>query len=893
MTRRLALCLLVPCALLSLAWLPDAQSFRERRDYDLAPLGESLRAYLEARTSTVGLDEAKAELVKTLDELRVEIGGGHPLARSIDVGHALWLSHAYAKQKVRGGKVDSDRLEVGSFRGDGLSYAYRVPRDYDPAERAYPLILAISDWDEKPEEHLRTHWSSSTIRDQAIVVCPEMPATREDWDRVMVNGRPGGLCHVLTALRIAGERFAVDFDRVYVAGRGKGVPAAVAAGNHCPHRFAGVIGRGGDVGALGPDNFENLPTWFAGAGAEATAFQKAAKEAGIDNCELHPTGGEEDVWPWILDHPRRTWPDRVTVVTGKPFPTRVGWLRIAPCAPDARAVAEIDREANSIRIDGEGISNATLYLNDELVDLDRPVTVVCNGVEQDASISRQLANTLDLIHDGTSDPASVYTAVAMFAASGEEAAASARGIPAPDPDYQRRLAEAGGAVEDLWALYEWCRSNDREEKAAAVLRRLLQTDPEHAAAREALGHRRFLDRWFTSDATLERFRRRQDEKAALARGHVKHKGIWMHPDERRLVNKGRVKDHETGQWLTVAERRRLAEGWVRQDLEWIPPEDAGRVDEGRWLVDGEWLDLAQANLRHARIDSMWRIPGPDVLLYSAADREVSLRAMAEMGRAIEDLNRVFGAEPMLPLPVAVLRDEEQYDQFAFGDPDGRRPATHTGRLQLIHSAFFSESWFPLVDGKREYRGMGACYWDALAPNGDLYGVHAARLAVGLSYVDALDPSPKAVRKAVSGGMEPDYYAAFREEKVLPAWLRYGGPVYAERYFHDERVAAGQDPWWPRKWSLDNLERLGGLRPLREVFEGRLDPDDREGGMRLLLEAGLVVAFVVDGECAPVVEAHTKLKRALASGKVGAGHVGGLTKALLEHEAELRTFAGVE
>jgi hypothetical protein len=296
---------------------------------------------------------------------------------------------------------------------------------------------------------------------------------------------------------------------------------------------------------------------------------------------------------------------------------------------------------------------------------------------------------------------------------------------------------------------------------------------------------------------------------------------------------------------------------------------------------------------------MWHIPGPEVLLHSSADRATSLAAMEHMGRAIEDLRRDFGAEPLLPLEVTLLRDEEQYDRFAVGDPDGLRRATHAGRLHVIHSAFFAESWFERVEGKLAFRGMGVCYWDPLAPHGDLYGVHAARLAAGLSYVEALDPSPKAVRQALTskgGGPGPDYWAAWQAEKRLPAWLRWGGAVYAERYFRDPILAPygdpQADPWWARQWSLENLKSRGGMRTLREVLELRLDPDQREESLKLLLEAGLLVAFTVDGGCPPVDEAHAKLKQALLSGRLHANDVRALSEALLANEAQLRAFAGL-
>jgi len=822
----------------ALGSLAVASQDRFLEDDALEPLAASLATYFEARSTGDGRELARSEVATSLAGIAQLLEGGHPLKRPGDLGRALWQSRAYGEQSVRLGKVTEDVFAHGSFAGAGMEYAYRLPKKYDPGQRAYPLILTIPDADEEPADHLRSRWVLREILDGAILVCPAMPEERAEWDRVAVDGRPGGLSHVLTGLRIAAERFAVDFDRVFVAGTGKGVPAAVAAGNTSPQRFAGVIGRAGDAGEQGPENFGNLPTLFTGAGTNATAFQEACRQAGFDNCLLASPGTEEDVWRWMLEHPRRTYPAEVTLVVGQPFPTRAYWLRVAPTAPEAHATATIDRDTNTIKIQSEGVSHVTLYLNDELVNLDAPVNVVCNDVARSTVLSRRLATTLDLLYDGTSDPASVYVVEAFFEAAGEAATS----------------ADAGA---------------------------------EATATFGSEGLR------FRSQAAFERYLASQEQDQAEARGHVQHKAGWIHADERSLANKGWTKDWPTGQWLSGADEKRLAGDWVRQDLEWIPPDEADHVDEGLWKVDGEWVALEVANRRHAKLDTPWRIPSREVILHSSADRRVALGAMEHMARALTDLRKVFGVEPLLPLSVALLRDEEQYDLFAFGAPDGRRQSTDSGRMHVIHSAYFAESAFQRVKGKLTFAGMGVTYWDPLIPYGDLYGVHSARLAAGLSYADAVDPSPKTVKKALRKGPGDGYHEAYEAEKKLPAWLRYGGAVYAERYFHDSTVKGVEgdnDPWWARRWSLDNLRQRGGLRPLDEVFAFALDPADREDGQKLLLEAGLLAAFMVDGDCAPVTAAHGELKRALASGSVHAKDVEALTQALIENESELRAFA---
>ncbi len=432
---------LVPLA--SLLVPPSLSAQEERRDLEgvRQRLAAGLSDYEEARASGAGLDAARSALATRLEELG-EIVGGDPLRHTAELGRALGSSRAPRDPAGRGGKVESDVFGHGSFSGAGMGYAYRLPRDYDPT-RSYPLILAIPGEDEKPADHIRAQWTLPEILDEAILLSPAMPE-REAWDRVMVNGRPGGLCHVLTGLRVATERFAVDFDRVFVVGRGKGVPTAVAAGNYSPQRFVGIIGRAGDATGLPPDNFSNLPTYFAGGGAQARAFAAAAKEAGHDNSVFQADGSEQDIWRWMLDHPRRTYPDRVVLVPGDPFPTRAYWLQVSPSAPQCRATAVIERAANAIRIDTVGIARATVFLNDELVDLSQPVRVVLNGVERSSVVPRHLPTFLDLVDGGTSDPAAVYVARAEYDATG--AAAEPDAAPAADAELEERQTAAGSDV---------------------------------------------------------------------------------------------------------------------------------------------------------------------------------------------------------------------------------------------------------------------------------------------------------------------------------------------------------------------------------------------------------------------------------------------------------------
>ncbi len=857
----------------------------------LVAIGQAIEGYFKARAEHTAVDEARAAVQTALAAAQAKTPGWSPLKSSADLGLALELAAQARAEKLRDGNVRVETLHEGAFSHGGLEYALRLPKDYDASKR-YPLIVSIPDHDEKPADHLRTHWTSAAVREGALVVAPAMPRELADWTSVAVTGRPGGVTHVLTVVRVASARFSVDLDRVYVVGRGRGAPAAIAAANISPQRFAGVVTRSGEPGELGARNFSNLPVLLISGGAQAQAFEEQAKQLGFEHCTALPTGGEDELWEWAKKNPRRRAPVKVNMVPGEPFPSRVYWMRSASFNFDSTATAELDRAANSVRITASGVWRVNLYLNDELLDLDKPIKVVCNDVERTYNAQRSLGPALEWLREGLSDTRCVYTA--RIDVDIVPRPVSARPAPTPEEFAKTRadLAAAGVDPAKLWELHLVAKASQREFAAERALAKLLRIEPDHLQAREALGHERVGERWFSSRAVLERYAKSQDPAVAPTRGFVKRKTGWVHPEEVALLAKGLSKDSTTGEWLSGEDRAKLAKGWARQDFEWIAPSEVESLDLGLWRVDGEWVDLATAEQRRAALGSMWRIPTHEIVLHTTCERSVALGAIEHMGRALDDLRRVFGVEPLLPLSVALLDEEEQYDRFAFGDVDGRRRATHGGRLYTIHYGYVAESWFPPRDGRRAESGLGVGYWDANVPNGNLYGVHSARLACGLSYVEALDPSPKAVKAALASGPKADYYAAYQAEKQLPAWLRYGGAVYAERYFRDTTVGEGGDEWWARKWSLENVKRLGELDSLADIFAFQLDADRRDASRKLLNEAGLLVAFLVDGECAPVRAAHEDFKRALVANRLTPKVIAALQDALIAHEAELRAFAGL-
>ncbi|MFN0245105.1 MAG: PHB depolymerase family esterase [Planctomycetota bacterium] len=380
---------------------------------DHAALGKQLAAYMDARSANKGIDKAQSAVSDEFERIRKKVKGREPLSLTVDLGKALWESFDYDQAKgVRKGKVSTVAVEV-PFYGEGfkIEYATYVPAKYNP-KQAYPLVLCIPDKGEKPETHLTEQWISGDLRDNALLAACPMPDDYAQWVEAGGPGKAGGVGNLLSVMKEMTRNHAVDFDRVFIAGRGEGVGAATTIASRFPDRFAGVIGRAGDVKDTPCENFKNLPTFFAGGGGGATAFAEKLEKAEYKNCTLKADGTEADIWAWMREHPRTSNPTSIYLLPGNPFPTRAYWLEIPPYDGSGNAYisAAIDRGTNTITIDGEGAGRVTLYFNDLLVDMDKPIKVVCNGAEHIDTVPRNLQTTLDLFFSARSDPGKLYTA---------------------------------------------------------------------------------------------------------------------------------------------------------------------------------------------------------------------------------------------------------------------------------------------------------------------------------------------------------------------------------------------------------------------------------------------------------------------------------------------------
>lgn len=459
-----------------------------------------------------------------------------------------------------------------------------------------------------------------------------------------------------------------------------------------------------------------------------------------------------------------------------------------------------------------------------------------------------------------------------------------------DDEYTKRKKEAGKDVSKLWKLYEWCKEQKKDKEAKSALKEIVKIDPLHKEANIALGNLFFDGKWFESQAKIEEYKKQKEIDEKHAQGLTEYKGEWVPKEDVQFLEKGLVKD-EFGNWVSGEEAKKLKEGYVKQDLTWIPPAEKENIGKGLWKCGDKWLSLADADKYHAELYQEWRIPFDRFIVWTTNDRDLLTQKMkVQLDGAMDELERIYGAKPKVAIPVCILRNLEQYNRYAAGDEEEQRAGTEMLGLSSAYHAYLADILF---DEDGTSTNMGVSYWDASTDEGSKRGVHNVRHALGQSYAEALDPSPEALAMYKKNSRIDNAFAKkFYSEKRIPTWFRYGAATYVERYYVEQGV---KNPTWTKTWSLENLLRAGGLRPLKQVLECRVKPGDPADVGKLFNETGLVVAFMMDGNCAPVVEKHKAFQEALKTAKDRkpideAAKV--LEAEILKNETELRKFAGL-
>jgi pimeloyl-ACP methyl ester carboxylesterase len=300
--------------------------------------------------------------------------------------------------------------EQVSVRDRTYPYSLSIPQSYEPT-RDYPLVVCLHGAGFTGEAYL-DRWKTR-LGEGYILACPTYPAGA--W----FTRRAEEL--VLATIRTVQQRYRIDSNRIFLSGMSNGGIGAWLIGMHHAPLFAGLAPMASGIDdVLFPflENLRTTPVYIIhGSQDQVMPVDLSRKLAGElkhmgypfiyrEHDRTHPMAGghffprEElpDLVKWFDVQRRTATPKVITVVRDASHLLPFGWVRIdatdriASFSEDlidkrddsirqrsyARLTARV-AGPNQIEVLTDQVRQYTLFLNEDLVDLSKPVQITTNG----------------------------------------------------------------------------------------------------------------------------------------------------------------------------------------------------------------------------------------------------------------------------------------------------------------------------------------------------------------------------------------------------------------------------------------------------------------------------------------------------------------------------------
>jgi dienelactone hydrolase len=340
---------------------------------------------------------------------------------SIDVvGRIIQTERTYGPQPV--GTMPDGAILVG---GRSYHYALSVPMTYQP-EKGYALVVCLHGAGFTGEAYL-DRWQSR-LGEEYILACPTYPAGAWFTRRAEEV--------VLALIRALERQYHLDPDRIFLTGMSNGGIGAWLIGMHHAPRFAGIAPMAAGLDdVLSPflANLRNTPVYMIHGAKDQVMPVELSRSIDQELSALgyphvyrehdreHPMAGghffprEElpDLVRWLNRQHRDPYPTRLSLVREASHFQPFGWVRvdateaIAAFSEDLvtkndeqirrRQYAKVDASIaadNRIEVRAERVRRYSLFLNEHLIDVTKPVTVVTNGEVSFAGVVTLSAETL-------------------------------------------------------------------------------------------------------------------------------------------------------------------------------------------------------------------------------------------------------------------------------------------------------------------------------------------------------------------------------------------------------------------------------------------------------------------------------------------------------------------
>ena len=329
----------------------------------------------------------------------------HPEASVERVTRIIQAERIYDTQPI--GTLPDERIQI---QGRAYPLALSIPLTYQPS-KGYGLVVCLHGAGFTGDIYLE-RWQAR-LGDDYILACPTYAVgawfTKRAEDLVLA-----------TIQQVCG-RYHVDPDRIFLTGMSNGGIGAWLIGMHHAPLFAGLAPMASGLdGVLMPflANLRNTPVYIIHGAKDQVMPVELSRSISRELTALgyphvyrehqreHPMAGghffprEElpDLVTWLNKQRRDPLPTRLTLVREASHFQPFGWVRLDATDPIAafsddlvtkhderikrREYAKLDAAvvaSNRIEVKAERVQRYSLFLNSQLIDVAKPITVLTNG----------------------------------------------------------------------------------------------------------------------------------------------------------------------------------------------------------------------------------------------------------------------------------------------------------------------------------------------------------------------------------------------------------------------------------------------------------------------------------------------------------------------------------
>jgi dienelactone hydrolase len=376
------------------------------------PASESLASQIFRYLDTTNGEEAE----RLLQDIQL-----HPEASVERVTRIIQTERIYDAQPI--GTLPDERVQIHSRV---YPLALSIPLTYQPS-KGYGLVVCLHGAGFTGDVYLE-RWQAR-LGDDYILACPTYAAgawfTKQAEDLV------------LATIQQVRSRYHVDPDRIFLTGMSNGGIGAWLIGMHHAPLFAGLAPMASGLDdALMPflANLRNTPVYMIHGAKDqvmpvelSRAISRELTELGYphvyrEHQREHPMAGghffprEElpDLVAWLNAQRRDPLPSRLTLVREASHFQAFGWVRLDATDPIAafsddlvtkhderikhREYARLDVAVvapNRIDVKAERVQRYSLFLNSQLIDIAKPITITTNGKQSfEGSVTASLETLL-------------------------------------------------------------------------------------------------------------------------------------------------------------------------------------------------------------------------------------------------------------------------------------------------------------------------------------------------------------------------------------------------------------------------------------------------------------------------------------------------------------------